>query len=199
MTIGLAIVSFLAGLMIGLVVALARISQMRPVRAAAGLYVSFIRGTPLLVQLFAIYYGFAELGLRLDPITSAIVGLSLNVGGYTAEVFRGAILSVPLTQTDGARALGLSSWQTMRLVVLPQAARTALPPLGNTAIGLVKDTSLAATIQVPELFREAQLITARTFQIFAMYLTAALLYWALSGVLAWGQARLEARATPSRS
>lgn len=197
-TVGLAVVSFAAGLMIGLVVALARISTLRPARAAAGLYVSFIRGTPLLVQLFAIYYGLAEFGLRFDPITSAIVGLSLNVGGYTAEVFRGAILSVPLAQTDGARALGLSRWQAMRLVVLPQAARAALPPLGNTAIGLVKDTSLAATIQVPELFREAQLITARTFQIFAMYATVALLYWALSGLLAWGQARLEARATRFR-
>jgi cystine transport system permease protein len=153
--------------------------------------VSFIRGTPLLVQLFVIYYGLAQFGLRLDPIPSALIGLSLNVGGYTGEILRAAIASIDKGQWEASRALGLSWGQAMRLVILPQAARVALPPLGNSFIALVKDTSLAATIQVPELFRQAQLITARTFQIFTMYLTAAILYWVMSTALAWLQNRLE--------
>jgi cystine transport system permease protein len=104
---------------------------------------------------------------------------------------RAAIASVDKGQWEAAKAIGLSWGQTMRLIILPQAARVALPPLGNSFISLIKDTSLAATIQVPELFRQAQLITARTFQIFTMYLTAALFYWVISTAMSWGQERLE--------
>ena len=130
----------------------------------------------------------------VEPIPSALIGFSLNVAAYTAEILRGAITAVDRGQWEAAQVIGLGPAQTLRRVILPQAARTALPPLGNSFISLVKDTSLAATIQVPELFRQAQLITARTFEVFAMYLSAAALYWALSAVLAQVQALAEARA-----
>jgi len=192
-TVELSLGGMIFGLSLGFVIALMRLSARRIPQMVARTYVSFIRGTPLLVQLFVIYYGLAQFGLRLDPIPSALIGLSLNVAGYTGEILRAAIASIDKGQWEASRALGLSWSQTMRLVILPQAMRVALPPLGNSFISLVKDTSLAATIQVPELFRQAQLITARTFQIFTMYLTAAILYWLISTALTWAQLRMERR------
>jgi L-cystine transport system permease protein len=194
-TVELSIGGMVFGLSLGFIIALMRLSKRKSLRIIARTYVSFIRGTPLLVQLFVIYYGLAQFGLRIDPIPSALIGLSLNVAGYTGEILRAAISSIDKGQWEASRALGLSWFQTMRLVVIPQAARVALPPLGNSFISLVKDTSLAATIQVPELFRQAQLITARTFQIFTMYFTAAVLYWIISTALSWLQERLEKRAS----
>lgn len=194
-TIQLSVGGMTAGLVLGFTLALMRLSSSAWTRRIAAAYVSFIRGTPLLVQLFVIYYGLAQFGLRLDPIPAALIGFSLNVGGYTAEILRAAIASIDRGQWEAAASIGMSGFQTMRRVILPQAARTALPPLGNSFISLVKDTSLAATIQVPELFRQAQLITARTYEVFTMYVAAALLYWVLSTALAWGQHRLEQRAS----
>jgi cystine transport system permease protein len=115
------------------------------------------------------------------------------MAAYTSEILRAAIASIDRGQWEAAASIGMSKTQTLYRAILPQAARTALPPLGNSFISLVKDTALAATIQVPELFRQAQLITARTFEIFTMYLAAALIYWALASILAHFQARLEAR------
>ena len=193
-TLMLSIGGMFFGLVLGFVVALMRLSPFAWLRGVGAVYVSFIRGTPLLVQLFVIYYGLAQFGLRLDPIPSALIGFSLNLGGYTAEILRAAIASIDRGQWEAAASIGMSSTQAMRRVILPQAARVALPPLGNSFISLVKDTSLAATIQVPELFRQAQLITARTFEVFTMYLSAAFIYWLLSSALAWLQSRLERRA-----
>jgi cystine transport system permease protein len=192
-TVELAIGGMVLGSTLGFSLALMRLSSFAAAKNVARFYVSFIRGTPLLVQLFVIYYGLPQFGIRLDPIPSALIGFSLNVGGYTAEVWRAAITSVDRGQIEAAVSIGMTSFQTMGRVILPQAARLALPPLGNTFISLVKDTALAATIQVPELFRQAQLITARTYQIFAMYLAAAALYWLLSSVLGWVQHRMEER------
>lgn len=194
-TVELSLGGMIFGLAFGFVIALMRLSKRKLLRGAARVYVSFIRGTPLLVQLFVIYYGLAQFGLRLDPIPSALIGLSLNVAGYTGEILRAAIASIDKGQWEAAKALGLSWPATMRLVIIPQAARVALPPLGNSFISLVKDTSLAATIQVPELFRQAQLITARTFQIFTMYFTAAVFYWIISTALSWVQERMEKKAS----
>jgi cystine transport system permease protein len=115
------------------------------------------------------------------------------MGAYTSEILRAAIASIDRGQWEAAASIGMGRAQTLYRAILPQAARTALPPLGNSFISLVKDTALAATIQVPELFRQAQLITARTFEIFTMYLAAALIYWVLASILAHFQARLEAR------
>jgi cystine transport system substrate-binding protein len=194
-TLGLSLASMTIGLAIGLGLALMRISGAAALSLPARAYVSAFRGTPLLVQLFLIYYGLPQFGVRLDPIPSALIGFSLNVGAYTGEILRGAITAVDRGQWEAAAVIGMSPAQAMRRVILPQAARTALPPLGNSFISLVKDTSLAATIQVPELFRQAQLITARTFEVFAMYLSAAALYWVLSSVLAQLQGLAEARAS----
>jgi cystine transport system permease protein len=181
------------GLVLGFGLALMRLSRFKLLGWVARIYVSFFRGTPLLVQLFMIYYGLPQLGIELDPLPAALIGFSLNMGAYACEILRSAIGAVDRGQWEAAASIGMTRWQTMRRAILPQAARTALPPLGNSFISLVKDTALAATIQVPELFRQAQLITARTFEIFTMYLAAAVIYWVLATVLSHFQNRLEAR------
>ncbi|RRF44816.1 cystine ABC transporter permease [Klebsiella pneumoniae] len=133
--------------------------------------------------LFMIYYGLPQFGIELDPIPAAMIGLSLNTAAYAAETLRAAIASIDKGQWEAAASIGMTPWQTMRRAILPQAARVALPPLSNSFISLVKDTSLAATIQVPELFRQAQLITSRTLEVFTMYLAASLIYWVMATVL----------------
>lgn len=192
-TVVLSLGGMFFGLLLGFALAVGRLYGPAPLRWLTRLYVSFFRGTPLLVQLFLIYYGLPQLGIQLDPLPAALIGFSLNMAAYTSEILRAAIASIDRGQWEAAASIGMSKTQTLYRAILPQAARTALPPLGNSFISLVKDTALAATIQVPELFRQAQLITARTFEIFTMYLAAALIYWALAGILAHFQARLEAR------
>lgn len=140
-----------------------------------------------------IYYGLPQIGIEPGPITSAMAGLSLNTAAYTSEILRSAISAIDKGQWEAAASIGMSHWQTLRRVILPQAGRIAMPPLGNSFISLVKDTSLAATIQVPELFRQAQLITSRTLEVFTLYLSAALIYWILSTLLSTLQNRLEHR------
>lgn len=179
------------GLVLGFALALARLYGAWPLQWLVRFYVSFFRGTPLLVQLFVIYYGLPEIGLELAPLPAAMIGFSLNMAAYICEILRGAIASIDEGQWEASASLGMTRWQTLRRIIIPQAGRTALPPLGNSFISLVKDTSLAATIQVPELLREAQLITARTFEVFAMYISAALMYWVLASVLSVLQTRLE--------
>ncbi|MCQ4250640.1 cystine ABC transporter permease [Pseudomonas stutzeri] len=192
-TVVLSLGGMIFGLLLGFGLALLRLYGYWPLQWLARIYVSFFRGTPLLVQLFMIYYGLPQLGIQLDPLPAALIGFSLNMAAYTAEILRAAIASIDRGQWEAAASIGMSRAQTLYRAILPQAARTALPPLGNSFISLVKDTALAATIQVPELFRQAQLITARTFEIFTMYLAAALIYWLLASVLAYFQGRLEDR------
>ncbi|WP_432563352.1 amino acid ABC transporter permease [Kineococcus sp. SYSU DK003] len=192
-TIPLTLISFAIGLVLALVVALMRLSSLRVLQAVARFYVSVIRGTPLLLQLFLIYYALPEFGVTWDPFPSAIVAFSLNVGGYASEVIRAAILSVPRGQTEAALTIGMGYATTMRRIVLPQAARVAVPPLSNTLISLVKDTSLASAIQVTELLRKAQEIAAPTFEFFALYTVAAVYYWIVCLVLSFGQTRVETR------
>ncbi|BCY02116.1 cystine ABC transporter permease [Stutzerimonas stutzeri] len=192
-TVVLSLGGMFFGLLLGFGLALLRLYAFWPLHWLARVYVSFFRGTPLLVQLFMIYYGLPQLGIQLDPLPAALIGFSLNMAAYTAEILRAAIASIDRGQWEAAASIGMGRAQTLYRAILPQAARTALPPLGNSFISLVKDTALAATIQVPELFRQAQLITARTFEIFTMYLAAALIYWMLASVLAYFQGRLEHR------
>ena len=192
-TVVLSLGGMFFGLLLGFALALLRLYGYWPLQWLSRIYVSFFRGTPLLVQLFMIYYGLPQLGIQLDPLPAALIGFSLNMAAYTAEILRAAIASIDRGQWEAAASIGMGRAQTLYRAILPQAARTALPPLGNSFISLVKDTALAATIQVPELFRQAQLITARTFEIFTMYLAAALIYWLLASVLAYFQGRLEHR------
>lgn len=193
MTIPLTIISFAIGLVIALGVALARLSSNVVLSNAARFYISIIRGTPLLVQLFIVFFALPEFGVKIDPFPAAVIAFSLNVGGYAAEIIRSAILSIPKGQWEAAETIGLSYVGTLRRIILPQATRVAVPPLSNTLISLVKDTSLASTILVTELLRQAQIIAAPTFEFFALYGTAAVYYWVICLVLSFGQSRIERR------
>ena len=174
-TVELTLGGMVFGLLLGMVLALMRLSHNPLLRWPARAYVSAVRGTPLVVQLFLIYYGLPQFDIRWEPMTCALLGLSLNTAAYASETLRAAISSIDQGQWEAAASIGMTPWQTMQRVIMPQAMRVALPPLTNSLISLIKDTSLAATIQVPELFRQAQLITARTFEVFAMYLSASLI------------------------
>ncbi|KRE28043.1 amino acid ABC transporter permease [Mycobacterium sp. Soil538] len=193
MTIPLTVISFALGLLIALAVALARLSSNIVASNVARFYISVIRGTPLLVQLFIVFFALPQFGVKIDPFPAAVIALSLNVGGYAAEIIRSAIQSIPKGQWEAAQTIGLDYTATLRRIVLPQAARVAVPPLSNTLISLVKDTSLASTILVTELLRQAQIIAAPTFEFFALYGTAAVYYWVICLVLSFGQARIEHR------
>lgn len=192
-TIPLALASFSLGLLLALVVALMRLSRNRTVSAIARTYISVIRGTPLLVQLFVIFYGLPSIGITISPWPSAIIAFSLNVGGYAAEVIRAAILSVPKGQWEAGHTIGMSRHQTLVRIILPQATRVSVPPLSNTFISLVKDTSLASLILVTELFRVAQQVAAFSQEFMLLYLEAAVIYWIICLVLASGQSALEKR------
>ena len=192
-TLPLTAASFVLGLAIALVVALMRLSRRRVLSGVARAYVSVIRGTPLLLQLFIVFFGLPSLGITLDPWPSAIIALSLNVGGYASEAVRGAILAVPRGQWEAAMAVGMGRTTMLRRVVLPQAARIAVPSLSNTLISLVKDTSLVSVVLVTELLRRAQEIAGQTFEFFTLYGVAAVYYWVVCLVLSFGQTRLETR------
>ncbi len=192
-TIPLTLASFGLGLTLALVVALMRLSRVKVVSGIARVYVSVIRGTPLLVQLFVIFYGLPSVGVTINPWPSAIIAFSLNVGGYAAEIIRAAILSVPKGQWEAAHMIGMSERLALRRVILPQAARVSVPPLSNTFISLVKDTSLASLILVTELFREAQQIAAFSQEFMVLYIEAAAVYWVICLFLSSGQSVLERR------
>ncbi|MCQ9165746.1 amino acid ABC transporter permease [Arthrobacter sp. STN4] len=192
-TIPLAVASFAIGLVLALLVAMLRISRNRIANGVGRFYVSVIRGTPLLVQLFVIFYGLPAVGVKLDPWPSAIIAFSLNVGGYAAEVIRAAILSVPQGQWEAGHMIGMSRGQTLLRIILPQAARVSVPPLSNTFISLVKDTSLASLILVTEMFRVAQQVAAFSQEFMLLYLEAALIYWVICLILSTAQTQLEKR------
>jgi cystine transport system permease protein len=192
-TVPLTILSFALGLILGLVVAVVRLFGPAPLAAFVTFYVWIFRGTPLLVQLFLIFYGLPSVGIVLDAFPAALIGFTLNIGAYTSEIIRATIISVPKGQWDAAYSIGMSWHQVMIRTILPQAARVAVPPLSNTFIALVKDTSLAAAITVPELFQAAQRIVAVTYEPLILYIEAALIYLALSTVLSQLQVYLEGR------
>ena len=192
-TIPLALLSFALGLALALGIALMRLYGTRPVAWLARAYVSVIRGTPLLVQLFVVFYGLPSIGVKIDPWPSAIIALSLNVAGYAAEVIRAAIQSVPRGQWEAAYTVGMDRRLALRRIILPQAARVSVPPLSNTFISLVKDTSLTSLILVTEMFREAQQIASATSEFMTVYVQAAVYYWVVCLVLSAGQSRLETR------
>ncbi|CDG16223.1 amino acid ABC transporter permease [Xenorhabdus doucetiae] len=190
-TIPLTLITFALGITLGFIVALIRLYGPKPLVAVVRFYVWLIRGTPLLVQLFLIFYALPSVGITLEAFTSAVIGFTLNVGAYTSEVIRAALSSVPKGQWEASHSIGMSWWQSLRRIILPQAARVSIPPLSNTFISLVKDTSLASVITVPEMFLAAQRIAAVTYQPLILYTEAAILYLLLSSVLSALQVRLE--------
>ena len=182
-TIPLTLISFAIGLVIALVTALVQVAEIRGLRKLAGLYVWIIRGTPLLVQLYIIFYGLPGLGIMLDAFPAAIIAFSINVGAYTSETIRAAILAVPKGQMEAGYCAGLNYIQIMRRIVLPQALKVAFPSLFNSFIGLTKDTSLAANITVLEMFMATQRIAARTYEPFALYCEVGFIYLMMCTVL----------------
>lgn len=190
-TIPLTLITFVLGLLLGLITAITRLFGPRPLVAVARFYVWVIRGTPLLVQLFVIFYGLPSMGILLDAFPAAVIGFTLNIGAYSSEIIRAVISSVPKGQWEAAYSIGMNWRQAMTRTILPQAARVAVPPLSNTFISLVKDTSLAAAITVPELFQAAQRIVATSYEPLILYIEAALIYLVLSTFLSTLQGYLE--------
>ena len=197
-TIPLAVISFFAGVAIALIVALIRIVEkpnlgMRLLQILCRIYVSTIRGTPMLVQIFIIFYGLPEVGIKLDPFPTAIIAFSINIGAYASETIRAAILSIPKGQWEASYSIGMNYYQTFTRTIMPQALRVSVPPLANTFISNVKDTSLASLVLVTEMFRVAQNITAENYEFIMIYSEAALIYWCICLILSFAQDRLEQR------
>jgi len=192
-TIPLTIISFIIGIILAVLTALARISHGKLFQGIARVYVSAIRGTPLLVQLFIIFYGLPNIGVTLDPFISAIIGFSLSVGAYASEIIRAAIISIPKGQWEAAYSIGMTYNQALKRIILPQATRVSIPPLSNSFISLVKDTSLASVVLVTEMFRRAQEIASTTYEFLLVYVEAALIYWVICFFLSILQGSLEKR------
>jgi len=179
MTILLAGISVIIALIIGFFTAIIRILKVSVLNGIASTYVSIIRGTPLLVQIFVIYYGLPQVGIALDPISSGIMALSLNAGAYLSESFRASILAVDDGQMEAAVSMGMTYSQALRRIILPQSLRIAIPTLSNSFIVLIKDTSLVSVITVTELLQMSSLIIAKTFEPLTIYLVAAAIYWVI--------------------
>jgi cystine transport system permease protein len=191
----LTLITFVLGILLGLLVALARLYGPAPLVALVRFYVWLIRGTPLLVQLFLIFYGLPSAGIVLDAFTAAVIGFTLNIGAYSSEIIRATLAAIPKGQWEAAYSIGMNWSQVMWRVILPQAARIAVPPLSNTFISLVKDTSLAAAVTVPELFQAAQRLASVTYEPLILYIETAIIYLLFSSVLSILQDRLERKLT----
>lgn len=183
MTIPLTAISFFFALIIALIVAMIQFAHVRVLRQVARFYVWVIRGTPLLVQLFVVFYGMPNIGILIDPFPAAVIVFSINEGAYMAEIIRAALESVPAGQMEAGRCVGMTYLQTMRRIILPQAMRTAFPSLSNSLISMIKDTSLAANITVTEMFMATQRIVARTYEPLALYIEVGLIYLLFCTVL----------------
>ncbi|MBQ2115675.1 MAG: amino acid ABC transporter permease [Lachnospiraceae bacterium] len=182
-TIPLTIISFSIAMIIAIIVAMIQFAKIPVLRQIARFYIWIVRGTPLLVQLYVVFFGLPKLGVIIDPFLCAVLVFSINEGAYCAETMRAALESVSVGQIEAGYCVGLSYLQIMRRIVLPQALRTAFPPLSNSLIGMVKDTSLAANITVAEMFMATQRIVARTYEPLALYIEVALIYLFFSTVL----------------
>ncbi|MDO4523418.1 MAG: amino acid ABC transporter permease [Eubacteriales bacterium] len=182
-TIPLTVISFSLGLMIAVLVSMIQYAKIPVLRQIMRFYIWVIRGTPLLVQLYVVFYGLPGIGVMIDPFPSAVLVFAVNSGAYASETMRAAIESVPSGQMEAGFCVGMSWWQIMRRIVLPQAFRTAFPSLGNELISMVKDTSLAANITVMEMFMSTQRIIGVYYEPFALYLEVGVIYLMFSTVL----------------
>lgn len=191
-TFQVTIVSICIAVPLGLITGLGRLARNRAINLLASTYVEVIRGIPLLMQLFYIYYAMGSV-LQVSPITAAVVSLSFCYGAYMGEVFRAGILSVPKGQTEAARSLGFNRFQTMFIVILPQAMRTIMPPVGNECIALLKDTSLVSIIAVADLLRRGREYASQTFEYFETYTIIALVYLIITLLLSKGVSHMERR------
>lgn len=190
-TLWLTLAAIAGGLVVGCALALARLSRHSWLAAPAHFYIWVFRGTPLLVQLIIIYTGLPQLGLKLSVVESALLGLILNEAAYLAEVVRGGIQSVPAGQTNAARAVGFSSAQSMRYIVMPQAMRLIIPTLGNSINGLLKTTSITSVISMEELLRRTQVLIQEKFMVLELFIVAAIYYLLMTTVWDFIQRRIE--------
>ncbi len=193
LTLLLSASSFILGCILGLFIALARISSFRVLRYAAFVYVSIFRGTPLLVQLLLIYFGLPRIGIVLEPVPSAIIALTLFSASYLSENFRSGINAVDKGQWEAGLSMGLSYRKLMQRIILPQGLVIAIPTVGSRLIALVKDTSLASTVTVVELTRVADQVGAATFRYMEMFLMVGAIYWIINQILTIFQTYLEDR------
>lgn len=193
-TLRVTVLSIVIGLLIGIVAGLARVWPNTFLRTVASAYIELVRGTPLLVQIFLVYFGLPALGLNLDPFVAGIIAMGVNSGAYVGEIVRGGIESIAQGQMEAALSLGMTWWQAMYYVILPQAFVRILPPLGNEFIALLKDSSLVSTIAIAELTRTGQIIITRTFKSFEIWSGVALFYfvmtYAISRVVKYSEKRL---------
>ncbi|WP_172664524.1 MULTISPECIES: amino acid ABC transporter permease [unclassified Selenomonas] len=193
-TIQITVLSTAIGFVIGLVVGVARISHLRPLRMLAEVYVEFFRGTPLLVQIFLFYFALPVItGQRIDPFIAAISACGINSGAYVAEIFRAGIQSVDEGQMEAGRSLGMTWLQTMRYIIVPQAFKRVIPPLGNEFIAMLKDSSLVSVIGFEELTRRGQLIIAKTYGSFEIWMSVAVIYLVMTLTISRFVAYLERR------
>lgn len=193
-TIEITAFSVAIGFFIGLFVGIARISQFKILRIMAAVYADCIRGTPLLVQIFLIYFALPmAIGQRVEPFIAAVAACGINSGAYVSEIFRAGIQAIDVGQMEAGRSLGLTWWQTMRFIILPQAFKNILPPLGNEFIAMLKDSSLVSVIGFEELTRRGQLIIAQTYGSFEIWMTVAVLYLIMTMAISRIVAFLEKR------
>lgn len=190
-TIPLSLISFAIALVIAIITALLKLSNFKILKFIFSTYVWIFRGTPLLVQLFLVFYGLPKAGITLDPWVAAIITFSLNTGAYASESIRASILSIPKGQWEAAESLGMTYWQVLRRVIAPQTIRISLPPVTNDFIDLVKGTSLAASITIAEMFMIGQQIVAFTYEPLAIYSLVAAIYLIFVSILTIIQGKLE--------
>ncbi len=197
MTIFVSVVSIFFAVIFALIGALGRISIIAPIYAIATLYVSIVRGTPLIVQIFFIYSALPQFGIVLPALVAGIFALSFNYGAYMTEIFRAGIQAIPRSQLEAASALGMSDWQRMRRIVLPQAVRIVIPAIGNEFIAMIKDSALVSFVGLQELFWRTRTVGSAQFRSFETLLFAAIVYWLLTIVFSLFQERLERRMAAS--
>lgn len=190
-TVPLTLIAFALGMVVAFIVAMMRLSKVKVLSRMAQFYVWVIRGTPLIVQLFVIFYGLPRIGIVFSPFVSAVIGLVISEGAYNSEIIRAALQSIPKGQWEASHALGLKKVQTLMFVIVPQAALIAVPSLGNMFISLLKDTSLTAILTVREIFQIGQQIVAVTFEPLWLYLEVAVVYLIFSSILSKAQVMLE--------
>ena len=193
-TIKITALSVALGVVIGLFVGIARISRIKLLRVLAAIYVDFFRGTPLLVQIFLVYFALPVItGQRVDPFVAAIGSCGINSGAYVAEIVRSGIMSIDKGQMEAGRSLGLSSGQTMKLIIMPQAFKNVLPALINEMIVLLKETSIIGYIGMTDITKAATLVQSRTYEAFVPLIAAAVFYWVLVTILTYFMGKLERR------
>lgn len=190
-TLKVSLIALLIGLLLGIVICLAKISTIKVLNVLATIYVEVIRNTPILVQIMIIYFALPEVGISFTPFMSAIIALSINSGAYVSEIFRSGILAIDKGQMEAGRSLGLSYFQTMKFIILPQALKNSLPALGNEFISLVKESSIVYFVGVADIMFAANTVKNATYETFGPYLIAATIYFIITSVLSFLVKRLE--------